>query len=478
MKETLDLVIELVKSMAVVIVVAYLFTRTKTYHEVMDRRLGWKGRMLLIAIFGAFSVWGTLAGVEILGGIANTRDLGAALGGLLGGPVVALGAGLIGALQRLSMGGFVAVPSALGAVAAGLAGGGVYVLFKRRVAPVWAAVALAFFTETVLMVLNLLIARPFDEVLALVRQVMPAMYLVNAIGMGLFVFIVRNEERERRTAAQKERMEGELTVARDIQRGIVPSIFPPFPEREEFDLHASLESAREVGGDLYDFFLLDDDHLCLTIGDVSGKGVPASLFMAVTITLLRAVGHRVDAPDEALARLNTALCRDNDSAMFVTLFFGTVDLRSGELVYACGGHMPPYVVRADGRVEELPQPHGVGLGVSERARYATLTATLEPGDAVLVYTDGVTEAMSYEGAMFGPARLEEVLARGRGRLDAGELLQDVRDAVWDFAAGAEQYDDLTLLAFRRAPQPAGAETSPGRETAGALEGAGEIGAQP
>ena len=175
-------------------------------------------------------------------------------------------------------------------------------------------------------------------------------------------------------------MEGELTVARDIQRGIVPSIFPPFPEREEFDLHASLESAREVGGDLYDFFLLDEDHLCLAIGDVSGKGVPASLFMAVTITLLRAVGHRVGAPDEVLARLNAALCRGNDSAMFVTLFFAICDLRTGELEYACGGHPPPYVVRADGRVEELPQAHGVGLGVSERARYDRLTATLEPGD--------------------------------------------------------------------------------------------------
>jgi sigma-B regulation protein RsbU (phosphoserine phosphatase) len=457
-RESLDIAIELAKSMAVVIVVAYLFTRTKTYHEVMDRRLGWKGRVLLVLIFGAFSVWGTLAGVEILGGIANTRDLGAALGGLVGGPLVGLGAGLIGAAQRLAMGGFVAVPSALGAVAAGLAGGAVYVLFKRRVAPVWAAVALAFFTETVLMVLNLLIARPFDEVLALVREVMPAMYLVNAVGMGLFVYIVRNEQRERDTAAQKERMEGELTVARDIQRGIVPSIFPPFPEREEFDVHASLEPAREVGGDLYDFFLIDDDHLCLAVGDVSGKGVPASLFMAVTITLLRSAGHLTGAPDEVLARLNAALCRGNESAMFVTLFFGVVDLRTGELEYACGGHPAPYVVRADGRVEELPQARGVGLGVSERARYETLGATLQPGDTILEYTDGVTEAMSFQGDMFGQRRIEEALARGGGRLSADALLQSVRDAVWDFAAGTEQYDDLTLLAFRRSCAPAAPTT--------------------
>ena len=151
---------------------------------------------------------------------------------------------------------------------------------------------LALFTESLHMGLTLLMARPYDKAFALVGEVIVPMIVVNAIGMGVFVLIIRNEERERVTRVQKERMEGELNVAREIQLGIVPAIFPPFPEREEFDLHASLESAREVGGDLYDFFLLDDDHLCMAIGDVSGKGVPASLFMAVTITLLRAVGHR------------------------------------------------------------------------------------------------------------------------------------------------------------------------------------------
>ena len=256
MQMSIDLVVELVKSMAVVIVVAYLFTLTRLYRQVLDRRLTVQGRVLLILIFGAFSIWGTLAGVEILGGIANTRDMGPALGGLLGGPIVGVGAGLIGAAQRLAMGGFTAVPSALATVMAGFAGGGVYLLFKRRVAPVWAAMLLALFTETFLMGLNLLMARPYADALALVREVIVPMIIVNAIGMGVFVLIIRNEERERVTRVQKERMESELNVAREIQLGIVPAIFPPFPEREEFDLYASLESAREVGGDLYDFFLL------------------------------------------------------------------------------------------------------------------------------------------------------------------------------------------------------------------------------
>ena len=443
----LELIIDLVESMAVVIVVAYLFTRTRLYRQVLDHQLGRRGRLLLVLIFGAFSVWGTLSGVEIQGAIANTRDLGPALGGLIGGPLVGLGAGLIGGLHRLSMGGWTAVPSALGAVTAGLAGGAVFLLFGRRVAPVWAAMLLAVFTESVLMGLNLLMAKPFSDALKLVEEVMLPMILVNAAGMGLFVFIVRNEERERRTAAQKERMEGELTVARDIQRSIVPTIFPPFPEREEFDLSASLEPAREVGGDLYDFFLIDDDHLGVAVGDVSGKGVPASLFMAVTITLLRAAGQGRLDPAEVLRRVNEPLCRGNDAAMFVTLFYGVYHISTGELTYSTGGHPPPYLVREGGGVEALARTQGAGLGVTTSATFDAATVRLGPGQGLLCYTDGVTEAMDAGGKMFGAERLEEAL--GSVSDGAVTMTDAVRAAVSAFAAGAEQYDDLTLLAFRR-----------------------------
>ena len=443
------LVVDLVKSMAVVIVVAYLFTRTKLYRQVLDDQLGRRGRLLLVLVFGVFSVWGTLSGVDVNGAIANTRDLGPALGGLIGGPVVGVGAGLIGGAQRLAMGGWTAVPSALGAVAAGAAGGVVFLLFKRRVAPVWAAMLLAVFTESVLMGLNLLMAEPFDAALTLVEDVIVPMILVNAAGMGLFVFIVRNEARERETAAQKERMEGELAVARDIQHSIVPSIFPPFPEREEFDLHALLEPAREVGGDLYDFFLYDDDHLCLAIGDVAGKGVPASLFMAVTITLLRAAGARSSDPAEVLAQVNTPLCRGNDAAMFVTLFYGVYRVSTGELTYSTGGHLPPSVVRAGGAVETVARTAGPGLGISPAASFGSASVTLEPGDALLLFTDGVTEAMDGSERMFGTERLEAVLRETGAAGGAQHLMTAVREAVDGFVAGAEQYDDVTMLGFRR-----------------------------
>jgi sigma-B regulation protein RsbU (phosphoserine phosphatase) len=446
----IDLIVDLVKAMAVVILVAYLFTRTRLYRQVVDGHFSWKDRLFLTLLFGAFSVWGTLSGVEILGGIANTRDLGPALGGLLGGPIVGVGAGLIGAAQRLSMGGFSAVPCAIATVLAGLSGGVVFLIFKRSVAPVWAAMLLAVFTETLHMGITLVVAKPFDKALDLVSEVIVPMILVNVAGMGLFVFIVRNEERERATMRQKERMEGELNVARDIQLGIVPKLFPPFPEREEFDLHASLESAHEVGGDLYDFQFIDADRLYVAIGDVSGKGVPSSLLMAVSITLLRAASQRTAAPEEVLARVNAPLCRDNDAAMFVTLFFAVYHVKTGELSYSCGGHPPPYVVRAGGVVEPLPRTAGAGLGVSENVRFGVGTAHLQPGDRLLLYTDGVTEAMDAAGGMFGAERLEAALA-AIGDADAVQTEALVRAAIDSFAARTEQYDDITMVALRRAP---------------------------
>lgn len=462
MPEIIDLIIELVEAMAVVIVVAYVLTRTRLYRQVIDRRFSWSGRAVMIVLFGVFSIWGTLAGVEVMGGIANTRDLGPALGGLLGGPIVGLGAGAIGAIQRLTMGGFTAVPCALATVAAGLSGGVVLLIFKRRVPPIWAVVLLAVFTESLHMGLVLLMARPFDEALRIVAEVVIPMILVNAAGMGLFVFIVRNEERERTMAVQKERMEGELNVARDIQKGIVPSVFPPFPDRDEVDVHASLQSAREVGGDLYDFQFLDDDRLYVALGDVTGKGVPASLFMAVSITLLRAASQRSAEPGEVLAGVNASLCRDNDAAMFVTLFFGVYEVKTGVLRYSTGGHPPPYLIRADGRLEVLPQVAGAGLGVSGSVRFGTGEATLLPGDVLFLYSDGATEAMDDAGELFGEERLRaavrEVVAGDRSlaggsaageSIDAAAVTDGALVAVRRFVAGAEQSDDITLLALRR-----------------------------
>jgi serine phosphatase RsbU (regulator of sigma subunit) len=264
---------------------------------------------------------------------------------------------------------------------------------------------------------------------------------------GLSAHITVALERARLIEAyiEKERMEESLKLAHDIQMSMLPKNFPPFPERHEFDIFAAIASAKEVGGDFYDFFFIDDDHLCFAVGDVSGKGVPASLFMAVTKTRFKAIAGNGGAPGEILARLNAEICRDNESCMFVTLFCAILNIRTGQVDYSNGGHNLPYYLHRGG-VSPLQNAGGRALGVVEQSPYVSDRMVLNPGEALLLYTDGVTEAMDPNETLYSDQRLEQFLARNRGsspRQIIGDLVNDIRH----FAAGAPQSDDITGLAL-------------------------------
>ncbi|HEY6366173.1 MAG TPA: SpoIIE family protein phosphatase [Candidatus Binatia bacterium] len=249
----------------------------------------------------------------------------------------------------------------------------------------------------------------------------------------------------KKTTAAKERIESELNIAHEIQMSMVPKTFPAFPERSEFDIFATLVPAKEVGGDLYDFFFIDDDHLCFAVGDVSDKGVPASLFMAVTKTLFRATASNCGTPGEILARLNAEICRDNESCMFVTFFCGILDVRTGQVDYSNGGHNLPYYLHHDG-VSPLKNAGGGALGLVEQSPYASGRMVLAPGEALLLYTDGVTEAIDLSKTLYSDQRLEQFLETNRGsapRQIIGDLVSDVRH----FAGEAPQSDDITVLAL-------------------------------
>jgi sigma-B regulation protein RsbU (phosphoserine phosphatase) len=249
------------------------------------------------------------------------------------------------------------------------------------------------------------------------------------------------------TCTEKERIESELSVARKIQMGILPRTFPPFPDRPEFDIYATIKPAKEVGGDLYDFFFMDDEHLCFIIGDVSGKGIPAALFMAVTRTLIKAKTTKGLTPETVLERVNEDLSLDNVSSMFVTLFLGIINSRTGELEYCNGGHDPPYVLRNNGDVELLETGSSIALGVMEDFSYQSRRISLHKGDTILLYTDGVTESMDKDGNFFEEKRLEEILWKIRGK-PSKEVCQHILDEVENFAVGAEQSDDITILAMK------------------------------
>jgi sigma-B regulation protein RsbU (phosphoserine phosphatase) len=269
--------------------------------------------------------------------------------------------------------------------------------------------------------------------------------LLAALGAHAAVALERAQLTE--AYVEKQRMEEALKLAHDIQMSMLPKRFPPFPHRPEFALYAAIEPAREVGGDFYDFMLIDDDHLGFAIGDVSGKGVPASLFMSVAKTLLRVTAGKRSHPGAVLAELNNELCRDNDTGMFVTLFYGILHLRTGKLEYGSGGHNPPYVLSQNGAAEALEQTGGMALGILEGVTYRTKQITLQAGEGLFLYTDGVTEAMDSAGNLFSERRLQEFLQRAP-KLSPTELIQNVVSEVKRFSCGAEQSDDITALAIQ------------------------------
>jgi sigma-B regulation protein RsbU (phosphoserine phosphatase) len=240
----------------------------------------------------------------------------------------------------------------------------------------------------------------------------------------------------------------ELSIAHSIQQSLLPHGFPPFAGSEALDVAATMQPARDVGGDFYDYFLLDSERLGVVIGDVSGKGVPAAIFMAMTRTALKAVALRGAPPGECLREVNTFLCRENHADLFVTVFYGILNFRTGEFLHSNGGHNPPCLLTSSGGQATLgTEMSGTMLGVFEGECYATCRTSLRAGDTLFLYTDGVTEAMDQEGKMFELSRLQACLQRSN-TLSATDLIQGVLTAVQEFSAGAAQSDDITALTVR------------------------------
>ena len=243
--------------------------------------------------------------------------------------------------------------------------------------------------------------------------------------------------------AAKERIESELNIAREIQLSILPKIFPPFREMPGLDLFAVLKSAREVGGDLYDFFTIDDDHFCFVIGDVSGKGVPASLFMAVTKTLFKATALKDTPPEVVLDKVNNGLSKGNEKSMFVTAFFAILNIRTGVIEFSNGGHNLPVIIRKDGSLGYLWRTGGMVVGAIEGMKFERGALTLAPGDRFFLYTDGVTEAMDESKVLFSEERLLRELKLLEG-LPVKEVLNRLLKLLVEYSKG-EQSDDITMM---------------------------------
>jgi sigma-B regulation protein RsbU (phosphoserine phosphatase) len=256
------------------------------------------------------------------------------------------------------------------------------------------------------------------------------------------------------------RLEEELNAARKLQMSMVPQSFPAPSADFPIDLHASMEPAREVGGDLYDFFMTEDGKLCFLVGDVSGKGMPAALFMArakslirIATDLMRSANGTSAPPADIIARVNRELCQDNGDMMFVTLFFAMLAPATGEVEFCNAGHNPPYHLNGQGAVA-IEGGKGIILGVNPKAVYATGRLSLATGEGIYLFTDGVTEANNTAEELFGEPRLEAAL-RAAAASGSAEIVKSVAQAVRGFVGNALPFDDITMVAIRRLAAPAG-----------------------
>ena len=248
-------------------------------------------------------------------------------------------------------------------------------------------------------------------------------------------------------AAEKQRISSELSIATQIQADMLPRIFPPFPERKEFDLHASMDPAKEVGGDFYDFFMIDDDHLCMVMADVSGKGVPAALFMVISKTLIKNRAQMGDSPAEIMKNVNAQLCDGNEAEMFVTVWVAILEISTGKGIAANAGHERPAIRRKDGEFELLFYRHSPALAMMDGIPFKEHEFQLNPGDSLFVYTDGVPEATNIHNELFGNERMLNALNRDP---DAAPdiLIRNVRKDVDEFTGEAPQFDDITMLGLK------------------------------
>lgn len=249
---------------------------------------------------------------------------------------------------------------------------------------------------------------------------------------------------------QLEAIRYDLSVAQEIQQAILPKVFPPFPQYDQFDIYARMKAAKAVGGDFYDFFMIDESHLGLTIADVSDKGVPAAIFMAISRTVIRANALSQLSPANCMRKSNELLCKESVNGMFVTAFYAILNILTGELVYCNAGHNQPVACLSGEKAKMLPLTGGMALGVMPGCAYAERTLQLSKGDSLFFYTDGVTEAMNPANDLFGDQRLLSVCEESRG-LSSERIVTEVSTALGAFVGEAEQSDDVTMMALVYGP---------------------------
>lgn len=446
MQSMILVLFDMFEKSCVMAVIAYCLLQTRFFGSLLAKKLKLRQQLVAGLVFTVISVYGTINALLWNGIWVALSHSGQIIAGLFSGPLMGSGIGGIIAVYLLIVSHGEMILPAIHALLAGIVAGLYQLWRKGSDITVMDGVLFTLVFEVVARSIQFMGTTDFMIAFKVQGTIILLLALGHIMMVGSFILVVNKLVEERKNRTFRERLDSELTMARNIQLSLVPNVFPPFPEREEFDIYAILQPAKEVGGDIYDFFFLGEQRLCFMIGDVSGKGMPAALFMSGTRTLFKAEADREDDTAEILRRVNNELCRGNDASMFVTLFCGILDLKTSEIVFTNAGHNPPYLYRKEGELEAIVCKHGPAVGIIEGNCYGSGTIRLQPGDTIVMYTDGVTEAMNGENMMFDVQRLENVICNHTNH-EPQDLLLAVMEAVEQFVDGAEQSDDITMMAL-------------------------------
>ena len=431
---------------AVILVVASFIGISDVVSDLRDSNKKWLYYIITGVLGGVLGMYGNISGFELDGAVISVRDIGPMFAGFIGGPIGGLIAGIIAGLHRFTMGGVTANACIVATVSIGLICGFVSIKWHKYIKKTALALILGALMEVFHLCVVLIMVKPFETAAGIVRAIAIPFITVNALGFALMIIIINYTEKQHNFALERSRLKSELEVANVIQHSLLPMIGDEYPGCKNVEVSGSMDAAKEVGGDFYDVFYVDPAHLAFVIGDVSGKGVPAALFMASSKIILQNCIRDIPSISDAVTAANNALWARNEAGMFVTLWVGILDFKSGELKFVSAGHNPPVLLRKD-EPEFLKCKNGFVLGGMEGIKYRENTAEIQDGDILYLYTDGVTEAEDHEHNLFGDERLLGCL-KGRSNSTSSDILANVKTEIDAFVKGNSQFDDITMLCFK------------------------------
>ena len=436
--------VRLVSSLSVFIVIAGLIGGSDIVSSIVTSKSKRLHAFLIGVAGGAFGVYGNLSGIDVNGAIVTIRDIGPMLAGFIAGPLAGVVAGLIAGIHRYTMGGITAEACVVATGLIGILCGWLSRDLQGRIfTPIW-AFTVGVLMEGMHLIIVMLMVKPQETAEEICRQIALPFIFINATGFMMLIFLIKYIWNQKALAEERSRLRSELQAATVIQHSLLPTVTDRNPGCEELDLRASMKAAKEVGGDFYDFFFTDDTHLALVIADVSGKGIPAALFMANAKQTIQSCVRDYHDLSKAVFAANNSLCQNNEAEMFVTAWIGIINLETGRLRYVNAGHNHPVLITD--KPSFISERSGVVLAAMEDMPYKENVLEMNKGDKILLYTDGITEAENSSHELFGDDRLLECLMQSYCD-SVEETMKKVDQSVAGFVQEHDQFDDMTMMCF-------------------------------